>query len=52
MYRFGDMLLFIKGMHGNIVESFNAKQSKSPYSVRIQENKDQKKLRIWTLFMQ
>ena len=25
-------------------------QSKSPYSVRIQENTDQKKLRIWTLF--
>ena len=27
-------------------------QSKSPYSVRIQENTDQKKLRIWTLFTQ
>ena len=26
--------------------------SKSPYSVRIQENTDQKKLRIWTLFTQ
>ena len=25
---------------------------KSPYSVRIQENMDQKKLRIWTLFTQ
>ena len=25
---------------------------KSPYSVRIQENADQKKLRIWTLFTQ
>ena len=25
---------------------------KSPYSVRIQENTDQKKLRIWTLFTQ
>ena len=25
---------------------------KSPYSVRIQENTDKKKLRIWTLFMQ
>ena len=25
---------------------------KSPYSVRIQENTDQKKLHIWTLFMQ
>ena len=25
-------------------------RSKSPYSVRIQENTDQKKLRIWTLF--
>ena len=25
---------------------------KSPYSVRIQENTDQKKLRIWTLFKQ
>ena len=25
---------------------------KSPYSVRIQENTNQKKLRIWTLFMQ
>ena len=25
---------------------------KSPYSVQIQENTDQKKLRIWTLFMQ
>ena len=25
---------------------------KSPYSVRIQENKDQKKLRIWILFTQ
>ena len=25
---------------------------KSPYSVRIQKNTDQKKLRIWTLFMQ
>ena len=28
------------------------KTSKSPYSVRIQENTDQKKLSIWTLFMQ
>ena len=27
-------------------------RSKSPYSVRIQENMDQKKLRIWTLFTQ
>ena len=27
-------------------------QSKSPYSVRIQENSDQKKLRSWTLFTQ
>ena len=26
--------------------------SKSPYSLRIQENTDQKKLRIWTLFAQ
>ena len=26
------------------------KKSKSPYSVRIRENKDQKKLRIVTLF--
>ena len=26
--------------------------SKSPYSVRIQESTDQKKLRIWTLFTQ
>ena len=25
---------------------------KSPYSVRIRENTDQKKLRIWTLFIQ
>ena len=25
---------------------------KSPYSVQIQENTDQKKLRIWTLFTQ
>ena len=25
---------------------------KSPYRVRIQENMDQKKLRIWTLFKQ
>ena len=25
---------------------------KSPYSVRIQENEDQKKLRIWALFTQ
>ena len=25
---------------------------KSPYSVRIQENTDQKQLRIWTLFRQ
>ena len=25
---------------------------KSPFSVRIQENMDQKKLRIWTLFSQ
>ena len=25
---------------------------KSPYSVRIQENMDQKKLRLWTLFTQ
>ena len=25
---------------------------KSPYSVRIQENTNQKQLRIWTLFMQ
>ena len=24
----------------------------SPYSVRIQENTDQKKLRIWTIFTQ
>ena len=27
-------------------------QSKYPYSVRKQENTDQKKLRIWTLFTQ
>ena len=27
-------------------------RSNSPYSVRIQENTDQKKLRIWTLFTQ
>ena len=27
-------------------------RSKSPYSVQIQENTDQKKLRIWTLFTQ
>ena len=27
-------------------------RSKSPYSVRIQENTDQKILRIWTLFTQ
>ena len=27
-------------------------RSKSPYSVRIRENTDQKKLRIWTLFTQ
>ena len=27
-------------------------QSKSPYSVQIPENTDQKKLRIWTLFTQ
>ena len=27
-------------------------RSKSPYPVRIQENTDQKKLRIWTLFTQ
>ena len=27
-------------------------RSKSPYLVRIQENRDQKKLRIWTLFTQ
>ena len=27
-------------------------QSKSAYSVRIQENMDQKKLRIWILFTQ
>ena len=26
--------------------------NKSPYSVRIRENMDQKKLRIWTLFTQ
>ena len=27
-------------------------RSKSPYSVRIQENTEQKKLRIWTIFTQ
>ena len=27
-------------------------QSKSPYSARVPENTDQKKLRIWTLFTQ
>ena len=27
-------------------------RSKSPYSIQIQENADQKKLRIWALFMQ
>ena len=27
-------------------------QSKSPYSVRVQENTDQKKLRFWTIFTQ
>ena len=31
--------------HGNL-------RSKSPYSVQIQENTDQKKLGIWTLFTQ
>ena len=27
-------------------------QSKSPYSVRVQENTDQKKLHFWTIFTQ
>ena len=31
---------------------FGDLHSKSPYSVRIRENTDQKKLRIWTLFTQ
>ena len=36
---------YIRNEYGNV-------RSKSPYSVRIQENRDQNKLRIWTLFTQ
>ena len=35
----------IRAEYGNLLR-------KSPYSVRIQENADQEKLHIWTLFMQ
>ena len=38
----------IRTEHGD----FGDLHSKSPYSVRIRENTDQKKLRIWTLFTQ
>ena len=35
-----------------IRDKYGDLRSKSPYSVRIQENTNQKKLRIWTLFTQ
>ena len=35
-----------------IIIHYNKPESKSPYSVRIQANMDQKKLRIWIFFMQ
>ena len=40
---FWSVFSFIRTEYGNL-------RSKSPYSVRIQENTDQKKLRIWTFF--
>ena len=42
---FWPVLSCIKTKYGDL-------RSKSPYSVRIQENTDHKKLRIWTLFTQ
>ena len=40
---------FFSGPHFTV---FLLKTSKSPYSVKIWENTDQKKLRIWTNFTQ
>ena len=43
----------ISGPHFPVfVPKYRDLWSKSPYSVKIQENTDQKKLRIWTLFTQ
>ena len=42
---FWSVFFCIRTEYGNL-------RSKSPYSVRIQENTDQKKLCIWSLFMQ
>ena len=39
------LYLFTRTEYGDLLR-------KSPYSVRIQENMDQQKLRIWTLFTQ
>ena len=43
---------FLWSIFSCIPTEYGDLQSKSPYSVRIQENMDLKKLRIWTLFTQ
>ena len=43
---------FLWSLFSCICAEYGYLRRKSLYSVRIQENKDQKKLRIWTLFRQ
>ena len=43
---------FFWSVFSRIWNEYGDLQSKSPYSVQIRENTDQKKLPIWTLFTQ
>ena len=43
---------FFWSMFSRIWTKYGEIRSISPYSVRMRENTDQKKLRIWTLFLQ
>ena len=47
-----DFFLVCIFLHSNWIRRFTLFTSKSLYSVRIQENTDQNKLRLWTLFTQ
>ena len=44
------ILIYFWSVFSCIRTEYGDLRSKSPYSVRIQENTDQKELRIWTLF--
>ena len=45
-------MMFFLSVFSRIWTEYGNLGSKSPYSVQIRENTDQKKLRIWTLFTQ